>query len=297
MGGGMFGGMPSPEMMQQMMQSPMFNQMMEQVLSNPEMMEQMTMADPRLRSLMDSNPELRAAMRDPQLMRQSMEMMRNPRLREEMLRQQDRAISNLEAMPGGFNHLRRMTEEVLHPMQDAMMRPRNGNSNSNDNDDDGASDEPNPFDALFADDGETGEGSAEGGPRNTQPMPNPWASSTSASTPASSSGSTSQPSANPFGSLFGPSSGSSQGNTSNTGAAPGFPFGMMPPAWLGGNMGTGTQAQGDQQGSQQAPPAERFANQLQLLRDMGFTDEEANVQALSATNGNVHLAVQRLLGQ
>ena len=158
----MFGGMPSPEMMQQMMQSPMFNQMMEQVLSNPEMMEQMTMADPRLRSLMDSNPELRAAMRDPQLMRQrfgsalvscttaqtntdadktrqdktrqgktrqgkagpkhtrsfslshpcmcSMEMMRNPRLREEMLRQQDRAISNLEAMPGGFNHLRRMTE-------------------------------------------------------------------------------------------------------------------------------------------------------------------------------------------
>jgi hypothetical protein len=30
--------------------------------------------------------------------------------------------------------------------------------------------------------------------------------------------------------------------------------------------------------------------------DMGFSNQEANLAALIATNGNVHLAVERLLG-
>ena len=45
-----------------------------------------------------------------------------------------------------------------------------------------------------------------------------------------------------------------------------------------------------------ATPAVRFASQLQQLQDMGFSDEAANLQALSATGGNVTAAVERLLG-
>eukprot|EP00899_Mesostigma_viride_P014501 jgi/Mesvir1/23051/Mv08168-RA.1 len=43
------------------------------------------------------------------------------------------------------------------------------------------------------------------------------------------------------------------------------------------------------------PPETRFAAQLQQLRDMGFFDTQANIQALLASSGNVNLAVERLL--
>ena len=43
------------------------------------------------------------------------------------------------------------------------------------------------------------------------------------------------------------------------------------------------------------PPEERFKDQLQSLNDMGFTNKQANIQALQATGGNVEAAVERLL--
>lgn len=45
----------------------------------------------------------------------------------------------------------------------------------------------------------------------------------------------------------------------------------------------------------QQPPEERFAVQLQQLSDMGFTNRQVNIQALTATAGNVEAAVERLL--
>jgi len=44
-----------------------------------------------------------------------------------------------------------------------------------------------------------------------------------------------------------------------------------------------------------APPEERYRNQLELLTGMGFTNREANLQALIATYGDVNAAVERLL--
>lgn len=44
-----------------------------------------------------------------------------------------------------------------------------------------------------------------------------------------------------------------------------------------------------------ATPAVRFAEQIRQLNSMGFTDEGANIRALTATNGNVNAAVDRLL--
>eukprot|EP01139_Manchomonas_bermudensis_P009785 Amastigsp_a339551_9.p2 type:complete len:121 gc:universal Amastigsp_a339551_9:36-398(+) len=40
----------------------------------------------------------------------------------------------------------------------------------------------------------------------------------------------------------------------------------------------------------------RYQEQLQQLSDMGFFDPEENLTALIATGGNVHAAVNRLLG-
>ncbi len=44
-----------------------------------------------------------------------------------------------------------------------------------------------------------------------------------------------------------------------------------------------------------ADPATRFASQLQQLEAMGFTDRDNNLRILQLCNGNVNLAVERLL--
>lgn len=45
-----------------------------------------------------------------------------------------------------------------------------------------------------------------------------------------------------------------------------------------------------------AAPEERFQVQLQQLQDMGFTNGAQNVRALLATAGNVHAAIEYILG-
>jgi UBA/TS-N domain len=44
------------------------------------------------------------------------------------------------------------------------------------------------------------------------------------------------------------------------------------------------------------PPEELYATQLIQLQEMGFIDTQENIRALIATSGNVHAAVERLLG-
>ncbi|XP_028059384.1 ubiquitin domain-containing protein DSK2b-like isoform X1 [Camellia sinensis] len=44
------------------------------------------------------------------------------------------------------------------------------------------------------------------------------------------------------------------------------------------------------------PPEELYATQLSQLQEMGFFDTRENIQALIAIAGNVHAAVERLLG-
>jgi len=120
----------------------------------------MMQSNPEMQALMESNPELRNMLQDPEVMRQSMQMMRDPSAMQNMLRQQDLAMSNIENMPGGFNALRRMYTEVQEPMMDAMSGGQEGTTGSN-------SDAPR-------DGGVSGAVGAA--------MPNPWGSSSSAAT-------------------------------------------------------------------------------------------------------------------
>ena len=43
------------------------------------------------------------------------------------------------------------------------------------------------------------------------------------------------------------------------------------------------------------PPAKKFAVQLGILKDMGFTDQSRNIIALEACHGNVNLAIEWLV--
>lgn len=53
-------------------------------------------------------PELAEAMNDPSFFQELTRSARNPRLRQEMMRNQDRTLQNIESMPGGMQHLSSM---------------------------------------------------------------------------------------------------------------------------------------------------------------------------------------------
>ena len=50
--------------------------------------------------LMERNPELNHMLNNPEILRQTMEIARNPAMMQELMRNQDRAMSNLESVPG-----------------------------------------------------------------------------------------------------------------------------------------------------------------------------------------------------
>ncbi|CAL8462374.1 g1907 [Coccomyxa elongata] len=81
------------------------------------------------------------------------------------------------------------------------------------------------------------------------------------------------------------------------GAAPGAPdFSSMFNSLNMGGSGMGLGGFGVQAAAAVANPETAYATQLEQLRAMGFYDEQANIQALQATGGNVNAAVERLLG-
>jgi len=124
--------------------------------------------------------------------------MRNPAMMQEMMRNQDRAMSNLESIPGGFNALRRLYTDVQEPMMNAaeeQMRSQHGLNQTAD----GVNQPENP----------------QRGTENLTPLPNPWGGG---ATTASSTSSSTTP--NPF-SLFSANAGtnnstSTTGNTNTT---------------------------------------------------------------------------------
>ncbi|KAM9385068.1 LOW QUALITY PROTEIN: ubiquilin-4-like [Pholidichthys leucotaenia] len=157
----------NPEMLSQIMENPLVQNMM----SNPDLMRQMIMANPQMQQLMERNPEISHMLNNPELMRQTMELARNPAMMQEMMRNQDRALSNLESIPGGYNALRRMYTDIQEPMFSAA-REQFGS---------------NPFSALG--------GSAESGAQpsrteNREPLPNPWGTPNSPTTSESGGGTT-----------------------------------------------------------------------------------------------------------
>lgn len=91
------------------------------------------------------------------MFRQTIELARNPSMLQELMRSHDRAISNLESIPGGYSALRRMYRDIQEPMFAAAVN------------------EYNPFEALVhtnaADDSQN---NPQQGQENRNPLPNPW---------------------------------------------------------------------------------------------------------------------------
>ncbi|XP_053323055.1 ubiquilin-1 isoform X2 [Spea bombifrons] len=158
--------MSNPEMMVQIMENPFVQSM----LSNPDLMRQLIMANPQMQQLIQRNPEISHMLNNPDIMRQTLELARNPAMMQEMMRNQDRALSNLESIPGGYNALRRMYTDIQEPMLNAAQEQFGGN----------------PFASLVSN---SNAGNQPSRTENRDPLPNPWApQSSTADSPSAGSG-------------------------------------------------------------------------------------------------------------
>ncbi|KAJ1848860.1 hypothetical protein LPJ70_000799 [Coemansia sp. RSA 2708] len=88
-------------------------------MSNPQLAQTLMMSNPQMREAMENNPELRQMMTDPEVMQQSLNAAQNPRLMQEVQRNNDRVLSNLESAPGGYAHIRRMYHNIQEPLAQA----------------------------------------------------------------------------------------------------------------------------------------------------------------------------------
>mmetsp|Transcript_66758 Transcript_66758/g.159671 ORF Transcript_66758/g.159671 Transcript_66758/m.159671 type:complete len:495 (-) Transcript_66758:227-1711(-) len=149
--------MQNPEMMQSIMSQPAVQSM----LSDPETLRAMMRMNPRLNQLMESRPEIARLLDDPATLQQSMQLMANPSLMREMTRNADRALGQLDAMPGGHEALLRAHEDYLDPLYNAMTGSEDGS----------AAELP------------TYTQQTQGAP-NTAALPNPWGPAPAAATSA-----------------------------------------------------------------------------------------------------------------
>ncbi|KAF8366217.1 ubql-1 [Pristionchus pacificus] len=144
----------NPEMMQQMMNSPI----MQSLMSNPQVLRSMLSENPQVQQLIESNPELGHILNDPEMMRQTMEMMRNPNMFNEMMRNHDQAIRNLQGIPGGEAALQRLYQDVQEPLLNSATSSFGGN----------------PFAALSNNANNATSRSQNAGVENAEALPNPW---------------------------------------------------------------------------------------------------------------------------
>lgn len=147
------------------------------MMQNPDNMRSVMTNNSQLRELMDRNPEINHMLNNPEVLRQSLELARNPAMVQELMRSNDRALSNLESMPGGFNALQRMYRDIQEPILNATVEQFSRT----------------PSTALPT---TTEPVNPQQGTENRDALPNPW--SVSLLTPASPTGSeTNQNTQNP----------------------------------------------------------------------------------------------------
>uniref|UniRef100_A0A182PRH1 Ubiquilin-like protein n=1 Tax=Anopheles epiroticus TaxID=199890 RepID=A0A182PRH1_9DIPT len=146
----------NPDLMRTVLDNPLVQQMM----NNPDTMRQILTSNPQMHELMQRNPEISHMLNNPDLLRQTMELARNPSMLQELMRSHDRAISNLESVPGGYSALQRIYRDIQEPMMNATFR--------------------NPYSGT-SDSGSTsgGGGNPQQGTENRSPLPNPWSTASS----------------------------------------------------------------------------------------------------------------------
>ncbi|KAI0714533.1 hypothetical protein C8Q76DRAFT_568311, partial [Earliella scabrosa] len=280
-----------PNMMQNMLNSPQFLQQMSSVMSNPAVLDQIIASNPQLQAM---GPQVREVFRSERFR----QMMSNPETLRMMLQMSNLMRESGMGPPGpgmgmggfgglggagGFPAPGLPSNARQQQQQQPGTPPAAGSTGSNP-----TSPQANPFNPFFFPFGAPAASGTPGAGAGTDANANAGAAGGAAPPP-------------PPGGMFDPAMmqqmlaalGGAGGAGAGAGAGAGI--GGANPFGLGGFGGLGAfgapPAPADSR-----PPEERFQVQLQQLQDMGFTNASQNVRALLATGGNVHSAIEYILG-
>ncbi|KAJ9077461.1 hypothetical protein DSO57_1016586 [Entomophthora muscae] len=222
-------------------------------------------------------------------------MARNPDKMREVLRNNDRAISNLEMLPGGFNHLKKIYQSLQEPMESAQRGQDSSSEAAN-----------RQFAEMY------GVQMTEDNMVNNQPLPNPW------SPPPQQ-----QRLPRTRGSAWAPNTDLSQSrltsfhelqnymdrqknrsNNRNTTSNDKPPQPSMAPnvedmqehlRRMDFNSPSGAAQQGVASLEPSPELLSAYATQIERLNEMGFDNLSDNIRALQASGGDVDDAVEWLL--
>ncbi|KAF2879366.1 hypothetical protein ILUMI_26813 [Ignelater luminosus] len=139
----------NPELLSQVFDNPMIQWIME----DPQGMSTLLTSSPQMQELMDNHPEINYMLNNRDLLRQTMDLARNPSVLQELMRTHDRALNNLESMPGGYDALQRMYRDIQEPIYNAATEQFNLHATDSSNN---TSENP------------------QQGTENRDPLPNPW---------------------------------------------------------------------------------------------------------------------------
>jgi len=219
---------------------------------------------------MMQNPEMMQQMlNNPMVQNMMQQMAQNPDMLNQMLQNNPMLQNMAQQNPQIQTMLQNpeMLQQMFNPqmiqaamnMQNAMQQMRTAQQNAN----------PNPASGTGS---EQNSGTGDANPSAA----NPNAANPNAANPNAANPNAANPNANPF-AAFG-----------------GMPFmnmgGMM------GGMGNNNMGAPAPDQNQRTAAATNYQSQISQLNDMGFTDADANLDALIMTGGNVQAAINRLLG-
>lgn len=256
------------------------------------MMLELLQMNPKVKAMMDKDPNIRHALSDPKTLQEILQTGSNPKMYQEVMRGHDRALANIENMPGGFQALQQFYANGLAGLEEG-----------------------------------TGEVNVKSREykghkvRNTDPMPNPWNPASTRRAPPPSSpnlwmlsmmnnfdlGSETERDSDGGDREAGGEKGEKSRRRSGSDSG-GFTLPRPVPIWDGA---ADTSAKDISHPTSlpeipSSPPAAdfdvgvyegRFHEQLKSLEEMGFSDTRENIRALLLTGGNVDLAIERLLGR
>ncbi|KAI0981355.1 hypothetical protein GJ496_000046, partial [Pomphorhynchus laevis] len=86
------------------------------LMSNPALLSSIKLKNPQMQRAREQNHEVSQFVNNPDLMRQTMEMIRNPTTIQEITRNHDRALINLESLPNGYNVRQIIYRDFQEPM-------------------------------------------------------------------------------------------------------------------------------------------------------------------------------------
>ncbi|XP_072201761.1 ubiquilin-1-like [Excalfactoria chinensis] len=127
------------------------------ILSNPNLLSDLIASSPQMQQLAEQNPEISRMLTSSHAVQDILEACSSPAVMQEVIRNHDLAMNNLESIPGGYSILEQLYREIEEPILDAVQTQM----------------EDNVFAGLDSN-------PAPGGARlpacieNRRPLPNPW---------------------------------------------------------------------------------------------------------------------------